>query len=203
MFPFRDSDTDIIAVAACDALQHRDGKKHIVIVGCLPVTLVHPQVLKTLGKVVLAFFNHFAQPSDGNLIIMFKIIATFHITDMSHVLFVGTKRPTATVEGELPDKRLAIFTGSTLHAVIQICGIFHHRFRGYQVIYQIFQNNITVGSAQAEEVIRRFGRFGDKHNISPCANQVQIEHGTKRFHFSIHLLCLGRNVTGDFGGKKR
>ena len=73
----------------------------------------------------------------------------------------------------------------------------------YQVINQIFQNDIAVGSTQAEEVIGRFRWFDNKHYISPCTDQVQIEHGTKRFHFSIHLLCLGESITCYFIGKQR
>ena len=134
---------------------------------------------------------------------MLKVIATFHVTYVSHILFVGTKSPTTAIKSQLSNKRLAIFAWSTFYAIIQIDCIFHHRFYSYQVVDQIFQNDIAVGSTQAEEIIGRFRWFGNKHNISPCTDQVQIEHGTKCFHFSIHLLYFGGSITCYFIGKQR
>ena len=106
---FCNSNTDIIAITTGDTFQHRNSEHDIIVVGSLPVTFIYPQVFKTLSQVVFAFFDYLPQISDGNLIIMFKVIISFHVTYVSHIFFVGTKSPTTPIESQLSDKRLAIF----------------------------------------------------------------------------------------------
>ena len=106
---FRNGNTDVITITAGDTFQHRNSKYDIIVVGSLPVTFIHPQVFKTLRKVMFAFLDYLSQISDGNFIIMLKVIATFHVTYVSHILFIGTKSPTTAIKSQLSDKRLAIF----------------------------------------------------------------------------------------------
>ena len=47
---------------------------------------------------MFAFFDYLPKISDGNLIIMFKVITSFHVTYVSHIFFVGTKSPTTPIE---------------------------------------------------------------------------------------------------------